>query len=81
MLACSFMREAKPYIEEGVHPQTIIRAFRTATDFAIAQIKEMAVAVDKDGDDLRSTLEKCAATTLSSKLVASQKEFFFETLC
>lgn len=30
LLAGEFLREAKPFIEEGVHPQLIIRAFRTA---------------------------------------------------
>lgn len=30
LLAGEFLREAKPFIEEGVHPQLIIRSFRTA---------------------------------------------------
>jgi T-complex protein 1 subunit eta len=74
MLACSFMKEAKPYIEEGVHPQIIIRAYRQAAAFALAQINELSVKIDKgDKAELRSLLERCAATTLSSKLVAAQK--------
>ena len=74
MLACSFMKEAKPYIEEGVHPQVIVRAYRQAAAFALAQIQDIAVKVDKaDPKEMRQLLEKCAATTLSSKLVASQK--------
>eukprot|EP00038_Savillea_parva_P007407 m.169936 g.169936 ORF g.169936 m.169936 type:complete len:564 (-) comp13169_c0_seq1:154-1845(-) len=77
MLACSFMKEAKPYIEEGVHPQIIIRAYRQAAAYALKQIEELAVKVDKgDKAELRSLLERCAATTLSSKLVAAQKEYF-----
>jgi T-complex protein 1 subunit eta len=74
MLACSFMKEAKPYIEEGVHPQVIVRAYRQAAAYALAQIKDIAVKVDKaDPKEMRSLLEKCAATTLCSKLVATQK--------
>eukprot|EP00037_Helgoeca_nana_P020557 m.204306 g.204306 ORF g.204306 m.204306 type:complete len:563 (+) comp25314_c0_seq1:59-1747(+) len=77
MLACSFMKEAKPYIEEGVHPQIIIRAYRQAAAFALAQINELSVKIDKgDKAELRSLLERCAATTLSSKLVAAQKGYF-----
>ena len=74
MLACSFMKEAKPYIEEGVHPQVIVRAYRQAAAYALAQIKDIAIKVDKaDPKEMRELLEKCAATTLCSKLVATQK--------
>ena len=31
LLAGEFLKEAKPFIEEKVHPQVIIRAFRRAT--------------------------------------------------
>eukprot|EP00040_Diaphanoeca_grandis_P018197 m.95546 g.95546 ORF g.95546 m.95546 type:complete len:567 (+) comp26829_c0_seq1:140-1840(+) len=77
LLACSFMKEAKPYIEDGVHPQTIIKAYRAATALAIKTIKELSVSVPKtDKAEFRALLEKCAATTLSSKLVAQSKEYF-----
>jgi T-complex protein 1 subunit eta len=77
LLACSFMREAKPYIEDGLHPQTIIKGYRQATQLLMKKIDELAVKVNKeDGDEFRALLEKCAATTLSSKLVAAEKEFF-----
>jgi hypothetical protein len=32
LLAGEFLREAKPFVEDGVHPQLIIRAFRIAAD-------------------------------------------------
>lgn len=35
-------------MEEGLHPQTIIRAFRTATNLAVSKIKEISVSVKKD---------------------------------
>lgn len=31
LLAAEFLKQIKPYVEEGLHPQIIIRAFRTAT--------------------------------------------------
>lgn len=31
LLAAEFLKQVKPYVEEGLHPQVIIRAFRTAT--------------------------------------------------
>ncbi|KPP63564.1 hypothetical protein Z043_118168 [Scleropages formosus] len=57
LLAAEFLKQVKSYVEEGLHPQIIIRAFRKATQ-------------------LRSLLEKCAATALNSKLIAGQKGFF-----
>lgn len=77
MLAGEFLRQAKSFIEEGVHAQVIIRAYRAATALVIEHIKKIAVQIVKDDKALlRDRLEKCAATTLSSKLVAQQKGFF-----
>ncbi|XP_023562635.1 T-complex protein 1 subunit eta-like [Octodon degus] len=47
LLAAEFLKQVKPYVEEGLHPQIIIRAFRTATQLAINKIKEIAVTVKK----------------------------------
>merc|ERR1719253_2380070 len=38
LLAGEFLRECKPYIEEGVHPQVIVKAFRTACNIALKQL-------------------------------------------
>lgn len=77
LLAGEFLRLIKPYIEEGIHPHIITRAVRKATDMAVKRIREIAVVVDKaDKVEQRKLLEKCAMTSLSSKLVAHQREFF-----
>lgn len=77
LLAGEFLREAKPYIEEGVHPQIIIRAFREAVSLAVKRLDELAVHLDeKEPNARRHMLEKSAATSLSSKLVSGHKEFF-----
>ena len=31
LLAGEFLKQVKPFVEEGVHPQIIVRAFRKAT--------------------------------------------------
>ena len=31
LLAGEFLKECKPYVDEGVHPQVIVRAYRKAT--------------------------------------------------
>ncbi|XP_055522280.1 T-complex protein 1 subunit eta [Leucoraja erinacea] len=77
LLAAEFLRQIKSYVEEGLHPQIIIRSFRTATQLAVEKIKSIAVTVKKDDKELqRELFEKCAATALSSKLIAPQKDFF-----
>ena len=44
---------------------------------AIEKIKELAVSIEgKSLEEKKSLLAKCAATTLSSKLIGGEKEFF-----
>ncbi|KAG7154475.1 T-complex protein 1 subunit eta-like [Homarus americanus] len=77
LLAGQFLEQCKNLIEEGVHPHAIIRAFRRATTLAIEKINEIAVKINKkDPVELRSILEKCAGTSLNSKLIHQQKDFF-----
>lgn len=79
LLACEFMTAMKRYVEDTVHPQLIVRALRKSSQLAVQKINEISVNAMGDGSDLaqrRSTLEKCAATAMSSKLVASNKGFF-----
>jgi len=77
LLAAEFLKEAKPYIEDGVHPHSLIRSYRTAGNMAIQRVKELAVSIEgKSLEEKKSLLAKCAATTLSSKLIGGEKEFF-----
>ncbi|KAJ3581495.1 hypothetical protein NHX12_016581 [Muraenolepis orangiensis] len=77
LLVAEFLRQLKPYVEEGLHPQTIIRAFRTATVLAVKKINDISVPIKKgDKKEQRELLIKCASTALNSKLIAGQKGFF-----
>ncbi|KAF2076391.1 hypothetical protein CYY_002296 [Polysphondylium violaceum] len=69
-----FLKAAKPFLEEGIHPQIIIRAFRSACALAKQKIKELSI--DIKPENMREFLEKCASTAMNSKLIASHKEFF-----
>ncbi|KAH6931443.1 hypothetical protein HPB50_024411 [Hyalomma asiaticum] len=75
LLASEFLKQCKAYVEEGIHPQVIIRSLRKAVELAVGKIREIAVTVQK-GKEQRELLERCAMTTLSSKLIAGRKEFF-----
>eukprot|EP01111_Echinosteliopsis_oligospora_P009710 TRINITY_DN289_c0_g1_i2.p1 TRINITY_DN289_c0_g1~~TRINITY_DN289_c0_g1_i2.p1 ORF type:complete len:626 (+),score=194.73 TRINITY_DN289_c0_g1_i2:201-1880(+) len=77
VLAGEFLKEAKPFIEDGVHSQVIIRAYRRACELAKNKIKEMSVNIDTtDKGKMRDYLEKCAGTAMNSKLICSHKDFF-----
>jgi T-complex protein 1 subunit eta len=78
ILAGEFLKHCKPFVEEGVHPRVIIRAFRKATHLAVEKIHELAVKVNEGADDevRKEMLMKCAATAMSSKLIHQQKDFF-----
>jgi len=77
LLAGEFMKQAKPYIEDGINSQIIIRSFRKATAFALKKIQEIQVTVKSDDpEELRQLLKKCASTSMCSKLIAYNKDFF-----
>ena len=77
LLASEILRNCKSFIEEGVHPQVIIKSLRLGARMAVDRIKEISIKVtNKDKAEQRRLLTKCAQTTLSSKLVAHSKDFF-----
>lgn len=64
-------------MEEGLHPQIIMKSFRNGCQLTVNKINEIAVKLEAgDPKTKRSLLEKCALTSLSSKLISQQKEFF-----
>lgn len=77
ILAGEFLKEAKSFIEDGMHPRIIIKGFRDAASIAIRKIKDMEHKVtNHQSAEFKDLLIKCARTSLNSKLVASYKEFF-----
>merc|ERR1711907_583556 len=78
VLAGELLKECKTFVEDGVHPQVIARAFRLASEFALQKLEEIQTTLNfEDLDIKRSTLERCAATTLSSKLIGGSHADFF----
>ena len=78
LLAAEFLKQAKTFVEDDVHPQIIVRAYRRACKLAVERLRELRVGVEalKDADAKRAMLEKCAGTALNSKLVSGHKDFF-----
>jgi chaperonin GroEL (HSP60 family) len=53
--------------------QAIIKAFRTAGQLAVEHVRKAATSIAvKDPEETKQLLQKCASTTLNSKLVRTQ---------
>lgn len=77
LLAGQMLHNCKDYLQDGLHPRTIIRAYRKACAITVQRVKDIAVDIrGKDAKETRTMLQRCAATSLNSKLIAHQKEFF-----
>ena len=77
VMAGELLKQAKPYIEEGIHAQVVIKGYRIALQKCLDRIREVSVKVnDKSPEDRRDMLLKCAMTSLNSKLINKYKEFF-----
>eukprot|EP01083_Nonionella_stella_P076003 206889_1 len=78
VLASEFLKMAKQFIEDGVHPQTIIRAYRQAQQLVLAKIDELAINYKTSAEKttLREVLERCARTALQSKLISNNRDLF-----
>jgi T-complex protein 1 subunit eta len=74
LLAAEILKETKQFVEDGLHPRTIIRGIRQACTEALNYIQVLKVS--QEGDAFRGLLEKCAGTALNSKLIARQKGLF-----
>lgn len=75
------LKEAKNFIEDGMHPQVIIGGYWHALNVAREKIKQLSVSIDnKSASEKRDLLLKCAQTSLNSKLIANYREFFSEII-
>jgi T-complex protein 1 subunit eta len=77
VLAASLLSEAKGFLEDGVHPQIIVNGYRSACMLARALIQELAVTIDRsNAEEFHDMLIRCAQTSLNSKLLHHNREFF-----
>ncbi|MBN2155711.1 MAG: thermosome subunit [Candidatus Lokiarchaeota archaeon] len=72
IVAAQLLIVAEELMEQGVHPNTIANGFRKALTKTLEIINEIA----KDTENDPKILKQCAITTMNSKGVAGQKEFF-----
>ncbi|AQZ11686.1 CCT7 (YJL111W) [Zygosaccharomyces parabailii] len=76
ILAGELMKEAKPFLEEGISSHIIMKGYRKAVSLAVAKIEELAVDIDISQEGGRELLERCAKTAMTSKLIYKNADFF-----
>ncbi|KAK3997981.1 chaperonin Cpn60/TCP-1 family [Cladorrhinum sp. PSN332] len=74
VLAGEILKEVKEHVENGVSSQIIIKGLRRASSMAVNKIKEIQISTDEA--NRRDTLNKLAATAMTSKLIKRNTEFF-----
>lgn len=76
VLAGELLREAERLVNAKIHPQLIISGYRMARDKAKETLSKIALNNHQDKNQFRTDLINIAKTTLSSKLLTHEKEFF-----
>jgi T-complex protein 1 subunit beta len=75
-LAAELLREGERLVARKIHPQTIIEGYRLASDAAYKALEGVAVDHSKTPEIFRQDLINIAKTTLSSKVLSQDKEYF-----
>lgn len=78
VLAAELLREAEKLVDKKIHPQTIIEGYRIASHAALSALEASAVDHSKDPKAFRQDLVAIARTTLSSKVLAQDRDHFAE---
>ncbi|KAL4290782.1 hypothetical protein GQ457_14G001550 [Hibiscus cannabinus] len=74
IVAAEFLKRANDLVRNKIHPTSIISGFRLAMREACKYVEEkLSVKVEKLGKD---SLINCAKTSMSSKLIAGDSDFF-----
>ncbi|RKP06644.1 T-complex protein 1 subunit beta [Thamnocephalis sphaerospora] len=76
VLAAELLREAEQLVNQKVHPQVIIDGFRAASKAAHEALRKSAQDNSQDEERFREDLTNISRTTLSSKVLSQDKEYF-----
>jgi len=72
------LREAEKLVNMKIHPMTIIAGFRMAAECARNALLQRTMDNKENTDKFRADLMNIAMTTLSSKILSQDKEYFAE---
>lgn len=78
VLGSELLREAEKLIEKKIHPQTIIEGYRIARNTAIDALVKESTNNKSNPELFKSDLINIGKTTLSSKILSQDKQYFSE---
>jgi len=78
VLAGELLREAEKLVNSRIHPQIIIQGWRKAREVARKVLVENSLDNFDDEEKFKADLKNIAMTTLSSKLLKSERDKFAE---
>ncbi|KAK9471192.1 chaperonin Cpn60/TCP-1 family [Dipodascopsis tothii] len=78
VLSAELLREAEKLVDQKIHPQTIIEGYRIASAAALQALERAAVDNGSNSEAFRRDLISIAKTTLSSKVLSQDKDYFAE---
>lgn len=77
VLASELLREAEKLVTiQRIHPQTVVEGYRIASRAALSALEKSALDNGKDAKAFRQDLFNIARTTLSSKVLSQDKDYF-----
>jgi len=76
VLAAELLREAEKLVMAKIHPQTIVEGYRIGSAAALEALKASAIDHGSDPTKFRDDLFNIARTTLSSKVLSQDKDYF-----
>ncbi|KAI1194392.1 chaperonin Cpn60/TCP-1 family [Nemania serpens] len=76
VLSAELLREAEKLVDKKIHPQTIIEGYRIASRAALQALENSAVDHSKTPEAFKQDLLAIARTTLSSKVLAQDRDLF-----
>jgi len=76
VLCGELLREAEKLVNQKIHPQVIIDGFRMATQVAKEALIKSSSTNASNPDKFRDDLFNIARTTLSSKILKQEREYF-----
>lgn len=78
VLAGELLKESKQCVEDGIAPQVIVKAYRSALAIAMRSLDKLCVPFKADNNSNEENLIRCAETALNSKLINTERRFFAE---
>ncbi|CAJ0650252.1 15220_t:CDS:10, partial [Entrophospora sp. SA101] len=76
VLAAELLREAEKLVNQKIHPQTIIEGYRIASAASLKALEDSAIDNGSNPEAFKKDLINIARTTLSSKVLSQDKEYF-----